>query len=78
MTRERNRRPSSPGNVGHYISYINKEEKQVEDRLVTVNETEVKRDCAQGKAEDPKGADPMIMEEYDIEELSVDGICGVY
>lgn len=50
----------------------------MEDRLVVVNETEVKRDCAQGKAEDPKGADPMIMEEYDIEELSVDGICGVY
>lgn len=25
-----------------------------------------------------KTEDPMIMEEYEIEELSVDGICGVY
>ena len=31
------------------------------------------------KTESPLSSeDPMVMEEYEIEELSVDGICGVY
>lgn len=42
------------------------EDKSVEDKK------EVHEDPSQ------KTEDPMIMEEYEIEELSVDGICGVY
>jgi mycofactocin precursor len=44
----------------------------VEDKSMTGNEKEEKQDCSS------KSEDPMMMEEYDIEELSVDGICGVY
>ncbi len=44
----------------------------MEDKPITPNEssaTEVLAETAE---------DPMLLEEYDIEELSVDGICGVY
>jgi mycofactocin precursor len=44
----------------------------VEDKLTIKNEQEVSQDHAL------KPEDPMLMEEFDIEELSVDGICGVY
>ncbi len=44
----------------------------MEDELVIGNEKETNKDWVQ------KEDDPMIMEEYEIEELSVDGICGVY
>lgn len=42
-----------------------------------------KQSIAENEKENPKDCllideDPMIMEEYEIEELSVDGICGVY
>jgi mycofactocin precursor len=43
----------------------------MEDRSV-VNKKEVKEDAKQEKE------DPMAMEEFEIEELAVDGICGVY
>mgnify|MGYP001412495851 CR=1 FL=1 len=43
----------------------------MEDRSV-VNKKEVKEDANQEKE------DPMAMEEFEIEELAVDGICGVY
>jgi mycofactocin precursor len=43
----------------------------MEDRSV-VNKKEVKEDVKQEKE------DPMAMEEFEIEELAVDGICGVY
>jgi mycofactocin precursor len=43
----------------------------MEDRSV-VNKKEVKEDPNQEKE------DPMAMEEFEIEELAVDGICGVY
>lgn len=42
------------------------ENKSVEDKK------EVPEEASQ------KTEDPMILEEYEIEELSVDGICGVY
>lgn len=44
----------------------------MEEKPITANETgatEVSAETAD---------DPMLMEEHDIEELSVDGICGVY
>ncbi|MEW6140399.1 MAG: variant-type mycofactocin precursor [Thermodesulfobacteriota bacterium] len=44
----------------------------MEDELVIGDQKETNKDCVQ------KEDDPMIMEEYEIEELSVDGICGVY
>jgi mycofactocin precursor len=50
----------------------NREEVYVEDKSVPVNETIVKQDCPAGME------DPLIMEEFEIEELCVDGICGVY
>jgi mycofactocin precursor len=43
----------------------------MEDRSV-VNKKEVKEDANQEKE------DTMAMEEFEIEELAVDGICGVY
>lgn len=43
----------------------------MEDRSVD-NKKEVKEDT------NPKTEDHMILEEIEIEELSVDGICGVY
>ena len=51
--------------------FKNKEETVVEDKSIE-NKKEVKEDGNQ------QMEDPMIMEEYEIEELSVDGICGVY
>ncbi len=51
---------------------ITKEETYVEDNSILGIEQEVNEECTE------KAEDPMIMEEYDIEELSVDGICGVY
>jgi mycofactocin precursor len=53
----------------------NKEEVFVEDKSVPANDANemiVKKDCPAGME------DPLIMEEFEIEELSVDGICGVY
>jgi mycofactocin precursor len=44
----------------------------VEDKSVVENKKEVKMNLNKDME------DPMIMEEYEIEELSVDGICGVY
>jgi mycofactocin precursor len=44
----------------------------VEDKSVLSNETEAWTDVT------PKVEDPIILEEISIEELSVDGICGVY
>lgn len=44
----------------------------MEDKSVFENEVIIKQDrpaCME---------DPLIMEEFEIEELSVDGICGVY
>jgi mycofactocin precursor len=48
------------------------EEVYVEDKSVPANEMIVKQDCPAGME------DPFIIEEFEIEELSVDGICGVY
>ena len=44
----------------------------MEEKSVPVNEIKVKQDCPAGMV------DPLIMEEFEIEELGVDGICGVY
>jgi mycofactocin precursor len=44
----------------------------VEDKSVPGNEAKVKQECPADME------DPLIMEEFEIEELSVDGICGVY
>lgn len=44
----------------------------MEDKSVATNETIVQQDCPADME------DPLIMEEFEIEELSVDGICGVY
>lgn len=55
-----------------YGLFNNKEESYVEDNSVLGIEKQVKEECVE------KPEDPMIMEEYEIEELSVDGICGVY
>lgn len=44
----------------------------MEDKTVPENETIVNQDCPVDLE------DPMVMEEIEIEELSVDGICGVY
>jgi len=44
----------------------------VEDKLALGKEKEVNQQCPL------KMEDPMLMEEIEIEELSVDGICGVY
>lgn len=44
----------------------------MEDKSVLANDEDLKEETAQEEQ------DPMIMEEYEIEELSVDGICGVY
>ena len=51
--------------------FNHKEETIMEDRFV-VNKTEVKEDTNQ------ETEDLMAMEEFEIEELAVDGICGVY
>lgn len=44
----------------------------MEDKSVPANDTIVNQDSP------VKMEDPMIMEDIEIEELSVDGICGVY
>jgi mycofactocin precursor len=44
----------------------------VEDKSISGNEAPVKQDHPAGME------DPLILEEFEIEELSVDGICGVY
>lgn len=44
----------------------------MEDKPVPANEVKVKQDSPAGMEE------PLIFEEFEIEELSVDGICGVY
>lgn len=44
----------------------------MEDKSVPASETIVKQECPADME------DPLIMEEFEIEELSVDGICGVY
>jgi mycofactocin precursor len=49
-----------------------RKEVYVEDKSVPANEVTVKQDPPAGME------DPLIMEEFEIEELSVDGICGVY
>ena len=49
-----------------------RKEVYVEDKSVPGNETKVKQE----RPADME--DPLIMEEFEIEELSVDGICGVY
>jgi len=52
-----------------------RKEVYVEDKSISKDEIKVKRDCPAG----PAGTeDPFVMEEFEIEELSVDGICGVY
>lgn len=56
---------------GRYNSLI-KEVTPVEDKPVTEKNKEATEDAK------PKTEHPMILEEYEIEELSVDGICGVY
>ncbi len=50
----------------------NRKEVYVEDKSASVNEVTVKQDNPAAME------DPLIMEEFEIEELSVDGICGVY
>jgi mycofactocin precursor len=49
-----------------------RKEVYVEDKSVPGNEAKVKRDCPAGME------DSLILEEFEIEELSVDGVCGVY
>jgi mycofactocin precursor len=44
----------------------------VEDKSVPGNEATVKQDCPADME------NPLVLEEFEIEELSVDGICGVY
>jgi mycofactocin precursor len=48
------------------------EELYVEDKYIPGNETNVNQDGPAGME------DPLILEEFEIEELSVDGVCGVY
>jgi mycofactocin precursor len=48
------------------------EELYVEEKSIPGNEPKVKQDGPAGME------DPLILEEFEIEELSVDGICGVY
>lgn len=50
----------------------NEEETHVEDKPILENEKEVKKNVLL------KTEETMITEEIEIEELSVDGICGVY
>lgn len=54
------------------MSNNKQEETYVENKSVLENKKEVKEDA------NPKTEETMIIEEYEIEELSVDGICGVY
>jgi mycofactocin precursor len=49
-----------------------RKEVYVEDKSVPGNEAKVKQDCPAGME------DALILEEFEIEELSVDGVCGVY
>jgi mycofactocin precursor len=49
-----------------------RKEAYVEDKSVPGNEAKVKQDCPAGME------DALILEEFEIEELSVDGVCGVY
>ena len=49
-----------------------KEENYVEEKSYVESPKELREDMDQKKEQ------PMIIEEFEIEELSVDGICGVY
>jgi mycofactocin precursor len=51
-----------------------RKEVKVEDKSVPGKDMDlkVKQDCP------INSEDPLVMEEFEIEELSVDGICGVY
>ena len=51
---------------------LSKEENYVEEKSFEESPKELREEMDQKKEQ------PMIIEEFEIEELSVDGICGVY
>jgi mycofactocin precursor len=53
-------------------NFLSKEEVYVEEKSFEESPKEIREDMDQKKEQ------PMIIEEFEIEELSVDGICGVY
>ena len=54
------------------INHPNEEEMYVEEKIFEESPKEVREEMDCSKEQ------PMIIEEFEIEELSVDGICGVY
>ena len=52
--------------------FLTKEEDYVEEKSYIESPKETREEM------DQKKEPPMIIEEFEIEELSVDGICGVY
>lgn len=53
-------------------NFLSKEEDYVEEKSFEESPKELREEMDQKKEQ------PMIIEEFEIEELSVDGICGVY